>query len=180
MQTILYYFGRFSIILVMAKHRPELVDQSVFIAPNATVVGDVSIGADSSVWFGSVIRGDAEAIRIGQRTNIQDLCVLHADPGYPCVLGDRVTLGHGAIVHGAEVEDDVMIAMRAVVMNGAKIGTGSIIAVGAVVTEGTIVPPNSVVIGIPGKVRRKATEADHERIRHAADHYVEAAVSYRE
>ena len=158
---------------------PDLIAPSAFVAPGATVLGDVTIGEASSIWFGAVIRGDCEAIRIGKRTNIQDLCVLHADPGYPCTLGDGVTVGHGAIVHGATVEDDVMIGMKAVVMNGAKIGRGSIVAVGAIVTEGTEVPPGSVVMGQPAKVKRAAEERDLVRIRHAAEHYVEAAEGYK-
>lgn len=161
------------------KFRPEFVDSTAFIAPGAIVVGNVTIGAASSIWFGAVVRGDTEVILIGEQTNIQDGCVLHADEGFPCTLGDRVTLGHGAIVHGATVEDDCLIGMRAVVMNGAKIGKGSIVAVGSIVTEGTEIPPNSVAIGQPAKVKRATTERDRERIRHAAEHYVGAAKLYR-
>jgi carbonic anhydrase/acetyltransferase-like protein (isoleucine patch superfamily) len=159
--------------------RPKQIDSTAFIAPGAVVVGDVTVGAESSVWFGAVIRGDTEAIRIGRQTNVQDGCVLHADEGFPCTLGDRVTLGHGAIVHGATVEDDCLIGMRAVVMNGAKIGKGSIVAVGSVVTEGTEIPPGSVAIGQPAKVKRVLADRDGERIRHAAEHYVAAAKVYR-
>jgi carbonic anhydrase/acetyltransferase-like protein (isoleucine patch superfamily) len=162
------------------RHRPELIDSTAFIAPGAVVVGDVTIHAESSVWFGAVIRGDTEAIRIGRQTNVQDGCVLHADEGYPCTLGERVTLGHGAIVHGATVEDESLIGMRAVVMNGAKIGKGSIVAVGSIVTEGTEIPPGSIAIGQPAKVKRAVTDRDRERIRHAAEHYVSAAKVYRE
>ena len=158
----------------------DLVDESVFIAPNATVLGDVIVGSESSIWFGAVIRGDTESIRIGNKTNVQDLAVLHADSGFPCVLGDRVTVGHAAIVHGAEVGDDVLIGMQAVVMNGAKIGSGSIIAAGAVVIEGMEVPPGSVVAGIPARVKRETNERDRERIQHAADHYVESGRQYRQ
>jgi carbonic anhydrase/acetyltransferase-like protein (isoleucine patch superfamily) len=160
--------------------RPVLVAPSAFVARGATVLGDVTIGAESSIWFGAVIRGDCEAIRIGKRTNIQDLCVLHADPGYPCTLGDGVTVGHGAIVHGATVEDDVLIGMKAVVMNGAKIGRGSIVAVGAIVTEGMEIPPGSIAMGQPAKVKRPAEERDAVQIRHAAEHYVQAAKGYKE
>jgi carbonic anhydrase/acetyltransferase-like protein (isoleucine patch superfamily) len=160
------------------RHQPELVDRTAFIAPGAVVIGEVTIGAESSVWFGAVVRGDTEAIRIGRQTNVQDGCVLHADAGIPCTLGDRVTLGHGAIVHGASVEDDCLIGMRAVVMNGAKIGRGSIVAVGSVVTEGMEIPPFSVVMGQPAKVRRETTERDRERIRHAAEHYVATGRAY--
>ena len=162
------------------RFRPELVDAGAYIAPDAVVLGDVTIGAGSSVWFGAVIRGDSEAIRIGRDTNVQDGCILHADEGYPCTLGDRVTLGHGAIVHGATVEDECLIGMRAVVMNGARIGRGSIVAVGSVVIEGMEVPPGSVVMGQPAKVRRQVNERDRERIRHAAEHYVAAGKVYRE
>ena len=159
--------------------RPELIDPSAYIAPTAVVLGDVTIGSGSSVWFNAVIRGDAEAIRIGSETNVQDGCVLHADSGFPCTLANRVTVGHGAIIHGATIEDDVLIGMKAVVMNGARIGRGSIVAVGAVVTEGTQVPPGSVAMGQPAKVKREATQKDLERIRHAAEHYIEAAKVYR-
>ena len=158
--------------------RPELVDASVFIAPGAVVLGDVTVGPRSSIWFGAVVRGDTESIRIGSETNVQDLCVLHADEGFPCVLGNRVTLGHAAIVHGAMIEDDALIGMRAVVMNGATIGAGSIVGVGTVVTEGTEVPPGSLVLGTPGRVKRPVTEQDRRRIVHAAGHYVAAARRY--
>lgn len=160
--------------------RPDLIDPTAWIAPTAVVLGDVRIGPESTVWYHAVIRGDTDAIRIGRGTNIQDGCVLHADPGVPCTLGDRVTVGHGAIVHGASVEDDCLIGMRAVVMNGARIGRGSLVAVGAIVTEGTDVPPGSVVMGQPAKVKRQVTDSDLARIRHAAEHYVAAGKMYRE
>ena len=159
--------------------RPELIDPAAYIAPGAVVLGDVTIGGESSVWFNAVIRGDTAAIRIGRQTNVQDGCVLHADEGFPCTLGDRVTLGHGAIVHGATIEDDVMIGMRAVVMNGARIGRGSIVAVGAVITEGTQIPPGSIAMGQPATIKREARDRDLARIQHAAEHYVAAAKVYR-
>ncbi len=162
------------------RFRPEQIHQSVFIAPGAIVLGDVTIGADSSVWYNAVIRGDSDAIQIGMQTNVQDLCLLHADAGFPCVIGNRVTVGHAAIVHGATVEDDVLVGMKAVIMNGARIGTGSIIAVGALITEGTVIPPRSVVMGSPGKIRRQAEPSDGELICHAADHYVEYAKLFRQ
>jgi len=166
-------------VAMSTRFRPEQVDPSAFIAPSAVVLGDVTIGPQASVWFGAVIRGDAEAIRIGRQTNVQDGCVLHADPGLACILGDRVTLGHGAIVHGAVVDDDAMIGIRATVLNGARIGSGSIVGAGAVVTEGSVVPPNSLVLGIPAKVVRETNGQDRERIAHAAKHYVELAEVYR-
>lgn len=158
-----------------ARFRPELIDKSVFIAAGARIVGKVSIGAESSVWFNAVVRGDCEAIGIGRRSNIQDNCVLHADPGVPCTLGDGVTVGHGAVVHGATVEDNCMIGMNAVVMNGARIGANSIVGVGAVVTEGTQVPPGSLVLGVPGRVKRLLEPAEIERNLHSAEHYVASA-----
>lgn len=164
---------------LQTRHRPELVHESAFIAAGAIVIGNVTLGEETSVWFNAVIRGDSEAIIIGAGSNVQDGCILHADPGKPCLLGQRVTLGHGAVVHGAILEDDVLIGMRAVVMNGARIGRGSIVGVGAVVLEGMEVPPGSIVLGTPGKVVRPANERDAERIRHAAEHYIAAAKVYR-
>jgi carbonic anhydrase/acetyltransferase-like protein (isoleucine patch superfamily) len=165
---------------LQTRHRPELVHESAFIAAGAVVIGNVTLAEETSVWFNAVIRGDSEAIIIGAGSNVQDGCILHADPGRPCLLGQRVTLGHGAIVHGAILEDDVLIGMRAVVMNGARIGRGSIVGVGAVVLENMEVPPGSIVLGTPGKVVRSASERDAERIRHAAEHYIAAAKVYRQ
>lgn len=164
---------------LQTRHRPELVHDSAFIAAGAIVIGNVTLAEETSVWFNAVIRGDSEAILIGAGTNVQDGCILHADPGRPCLLGQRVTLGHGAIVHGAVIEDDVLIGMRAVVMNGAKIGRGSIVGVGAVVLENTEVPPGSIVLGTPARVVRATSERDWEKIRHAAEHYMAAAKVYR-
>jgi carbonic anhydrase/acetyltransferase-like protein (isoleucine patch superfamily) len=164
---------------LQTRHRPELVHDSAFIAPGAIVVGNVTLAEETSVWFNAVIRGDSEAILIGAGTNVQDGCILHADPGRPCLLGQRVTLGHGAIVHGAVIEDDVLIGMRAVVMNGAKIGRGSIVGVGAVVLENMEVPPGSIVLGTPARVVRATSERDWEKIHHASEHYISAAKVYR-
>lgn len=159
--------------------RPELIHPSVYLAAGVRIVGDVTIGAESSVWFNAVLRGDVEAIRIGRRTNIQDNCVLHADPGSPCTLGDGVTVGHGAIVHGAQIGDNVLIGMKAVVMNGATVGENSVIGVGCVVLEGMEIPPGSLVMGLPGRIKGALTEEHIERIRHAAQHYVDNARAYQ-
>lgn len=152
---------------------------SAFIASNATLIGRVHVGEESTILFQAVVRGDSEAIIIGDRTNVQDLACLHADPGFPCRLGNRVTIGHGAIVHGATVEDDVLIGIRSVILNGAKIGRNSIVGAGAVVTEGKVIPPRSLVLGVPGKVVREITDEDIAAIEHAANHYVEANRQYR-
>ena len=151
-----------------------------FIAGNATVRGSVTIGERSSIWFGAVVRGDTEVVEIGCRTNVQDLAVLHADPGYPCQLGDDVTVGHSAVVHGAIVESGALIGIRAVVLNGAKIGTGAIVGAGAVVTEGMEVPAGHLAVGVPAKVIRELTSEDSERLTRTAGHYVFAAQAYRE
>lgn len=158
--------------------RREFIAERVFLADTATVVGNVFIGKDASVWFGAVIRGDTDDIRIGEKSNVQDNAVLHADANFPCVVGDRVTIGHSAIVHGALVEDDVLIGMGAIVLNGATIERGSVIAPGSVITEGQVISSQSVVMGVPGKVRRAADDADFERIQHASHHYVELAKNY--
>ena len=159
--------------------RPDQAHPTVFIASGAVVLGDVTLGENSSVWFQAVVRGDTEAIRVGRRTNIQDGVILHADPGFPCILGDGVTVGHRAIVHGANVADNVLIGMGAVVLNAVQIGEYSIVGAGAVIPEGTIVPPRSVVLGVPGIVRRAVDEDDLRQIAHAAEHYVAAAAEYR-
>ena len=160
--------------------RPELIAEDVFVAANATVRGSVAIGEQASVWFGAVVRGDTEAVEIGCRSNVQDLAVLHADPGYPCRLGDEVTVGHAAVVHGATVESGALIGIRAVVLNGAKIGAGAIVGAGAVVTEGMEVPAGHLAVGVPAKVVRELTAADSERLARTAQHYVLAAQAYRE
>ncbi len=160
-------------------HQPNLVNPSAWIAASASVLGHVVIGPQASVWFGAVIRGDVEPIYIGGQTNIQDLACLHADPGKPCRIGERVTVGHGAIVHGATVEDECLIGIRAVVLNDAVIGKHSIIGAGAIVTEGKVIPPRSLVLGMPGRVIREVTKADLERILHGFQHYVDAAANYK-
>ena len=159
--------------------QPDLIDPSVFIAPGARIMGDVTIGAESSVWFNAVLRGDTDAIRVGRRSNLQDGCVLHADAGLPCTIGDGVTVGHLAIVHGATVENNVIIGMGSIVLNGARIGENSIIAAGALVTEGCVIPPNSLAIGMPAKVKRTLSIEEIEHNRHSAAHYVENAQRYR-
>jgi carbonic anhydrase/acetyltransferase-like protein (isoleucine patch superfamily) len=149
-----------------------------WMAPGAVLVGQVTVGAESSVWFGAVIRADRERIIVGQRTNIQDGAVLHSDPGLPLVIGDGVSVGHGAVVHGCEIGDDVLVGMGATVLNGAQLGAGSLIAAGAVILEGTVVPPRSLVAGVPGKVRRSVTDDEFAEIRRNAATYVALAARY--
>jgi carbonic anhydrase/acetyltransferase-like protein (isoleucine patch superfamily) len=165
--------------MIDPKRRDDLIDETAYVAANATVVGNVRIGTQSSVWFGAVVRGDTEEVTIGDRSNVQDLCVLHADPGFPCQIGDDVTIGHAAVIHGATVEDGAMIGIRAVVLNGAVISKGALVGAGAVVTEGTVIPPGHLAIGIPAKVFKELTPEQISRVTRAAKHYVEAASEYR-
>lgn len=156
---------------------PELISPRAWIAPSADVVGRVRVGDESSIWYGAVVRGDLELIEIGDGTNVQDLSLLHTNAGVACRLGDRVTVGHGAIVHGAVVEDDVLIGMRAVVLNHARIGSGSFVAAGSLIPEGMEVPPGWLAWGSPAKLIRPVDETLTQRIREAADHYREIARS---
>lgn len=159
-------------------HQPELISESAYVAPNATLIGAVHVEDEACILFGAVLRGDCEPIAIGKQSNIQDLCCLHADPGFPCSVGDRVTVGHGAIIHGATVEEECLIGIRAVLLNGCVIGKGSVIAAGSLVPEGKVIPPNSVALGVPAKVIREATEKDREMIQRGWQHYVETAKTF--
>jgi len=148
----------------------------VFVAPTATVVGDVVLGEGSSVWYGAVLRGDVGSIRIGQRTNIQDLCVLHlTGGGPPIVLGDEVTVGHRAILHGVTVEDRCLIGMGSILLDGCVIGEETLVAAGSIVLEGTRVPPRSFLAGVPAKVKGPIPDAVHARLRESAEGYVRLA-----
>lgn len=146
---------------------------TAFVDESAQVIGDVEIGDDSSIWMNVVLRGDVHWIRIGARTNVQDGCVLHGmRETHPTRLGDEVTVGHGALLHGCTIEDRCLIGMGAIVLNGATVGTGSIIAAGTLVAEGTEIPPRSLVMGSPGRVRRATTDDDAASIRRYAENYV--------
>lgn len=150
---------------------PE-IDETAWIAPTATVIGRARLGARSSVFYGAVVRGDTDAISLGEGSNLQDNVVVHADAGIPTTIGAGVSVGHGAVLHGCTIEDDCLIGMSATVLNGAVIGAGSLVAAGAVVLEGTIVPPGSLVAGVPAKVRRELTDDERARIRRNADTYL--------
>ena len=161
-------------LIPFEEHTPRLAE-GAWVAPNATLLGAVSLGAEASVWYGTVVRADLERIEIGPGGNVQDGCVLHADPGFPTVLGAGVSVGHRAVVHGCLVEEDSLVGMGAVLLNGARVGRGSLIAAGTVLLEGTSVPPGSLVAGVPGKVRRALTEEERESLRATAAHYRELA-----
>jgi carbonic anhydrase/acetyltransferase-like protein (isoleucine patch superfamily) len=144
---------------------------SVFIADTATVIGDVSLGDHSSVFFGSVLRADINTITVGERSNIQDLCCLHVGDEYPCIVGNDVVVGHNVVLHGCTVEDAVLVGIGAIVLNGAKIGYGSIIGAGTLITRGTVVPPYSLVLGSPGKVVKAITEDEVKNTISMAEKY---------
>jgi carbonic anhydrase/acetyltransferase-like protein (isoleucine patch superfamily) len=135
-----------------------------WVAPTAVVVGQVTLEEDVSVWFGATVRGDNEPIRIGARTNIQENCVLHVDPGFPMVIGEECTIGHLAMLHGCHIGRGALIGIGAIVLNGARVGAGSIVGAGALIPEGKEIPPNSVVFGTPGKVAREVSDKDRARI----------------
>jgi len=152
---------------------------SAFVAESCILRGDITVGAESSLWFHVVVRGDLAPVRIGARSNVQDGCVLHVDLDCPVEIGDDVTLGHGAIVHGARIANEVLVAMRATVLSGAVVGRHSIIGAGAVVTERAVIPEGSLVLGVPGKVVRAVTPGEIERILANARSYVAHSAAYR-
>jgi carbonic anhydrase/acetyltransferase-like protein (isoleucine patch superfamily) len=155
------------------------VDPSAYVDLSAQVIGDVHIGAESSVWMNVVIRGDVHWIRVGARTNVQDGTVVHVQGGtHPTTIGDEVTIGHGAIVHGCTIADRCLIGMGAILLNGVKVGSESIVAAGSLVPEGFVVPPRSLVMGSPAKVRRELTEAEAAGIRVYAANYVANRLDY--
>lgn len=161
-------------VLQANDHTPS-IDPTAFVADNATVAGNVTIGPQASIWFGTVIRSEYAAVTIGAQTNLQDLTVVHTDPAFPVTIGDRVTVGHRVVLHGCRVDDDALIGMGAVVMNGAVIGEGAVVAAGAVVTEGTQVPPRTIAMGVPAKVvERQVPEIPRPNVAgyvHLADVY---------
>jgi len=150
----------------------------LFMAGNATVTGDVTIGNHVGIWFGAVIRADKDRIIIGDRSNIQDNCVVHTSKGFPVTIGSDVSVGHGAILHGCTIDNRVLVGMGAILLNGAKVGNGSIIGAGTVVTEGKDIPPNSVVIGVPGKIIKQTDPDQQQHILTNAASYVELAREY--
>ncbi|KNB53842.1 gamma carbonic anhydrase family protein [Streptomyces caatingaensis] len=156
------------------------IDPGAFTAPTSVVLGDVTLAAGSSVWYHAVLRGDGGPITLGAGSNVQDNCTVHVDPGFPVTVGERVTVGHNAVLHGCTVEDDVLVGMGATVLNGARIGAGSLVAAQALVPEGMDVPPGSLVAGVPAKVRRELTAEERERIRANAAVYEELAKTHRE
>lgn len=155
------------------------IDSSAYIHPLAAIIGDVTLGPRVSVWPTAVIRADTDTISIGADTNVQDGAVLHVDRGFPLVVGARVSIGHRAVLHGATVEDDCLIAMGAILLNGVVVGAGSLVGAGAVCREGMRIPPRSVVLGVPARVAREATSEITERIRRTMEGYQSLQAEYR-
>lgn len=155
------------------------IDPSAFIHPAAVVTGDVTLGARVSVWPTAVLRGDSDSITVGDDSNVQDGAVVHADDNLPTIIGKRVAIGHRAIVHGSIIDDDCLIAMGAILLNGVRVGSGSIVGAGAVCREGMQIPPNSLVLGLPAKIVRETTPGDRDRIRKTVDAYLELQNRYR-
>ncbi|WP_274555660.1 gamma carbonic anhydrase family protein [Streptomyces spiramyceticus] len=156
------------------------IDPAAFAAPTSVVIGDVTLSAGASVWYHTVLRADCGPIVLGADSNIQDNCTVHVDPGFPVTVGDRVSVGHNAVLHGCTVEDDVLVGMGATVLNGAHIGAGSLIAAQALVPQGMRVPPGSLVAGVPAKVKRELTDEEREGIKLNAAMYLELAKGHRE
>lgn len=162
------------------KGKSPLIDESVFIADGAVIIGDVIIGKDSNIWFNSVIRGDVNYIKIGERTNIQDGCILHVTTvKYPLIIGDDVTVGHGAILHGAVIHSKCLIGMGAIVLDGAEVNPYSLVAAGSLVRQGFVVPEGTLVAGVPARVVRELTEDEKRMIEMSAIHYVELSKEYK-
>jgi carbonic anhydrase/acetyltransferase-like protein (isoleucine patch superfamily) len=155
------------------------IHATAFVHSLAYVAGDVTLGPRVSVWPFASIRGDSDVVTIDEDTNVQDGCVIHVDDGVPCHIGKRVGIGHRAIVHGAVIENDVLIAMGAGLLNGVRVSSGSIIGAGAVVREGFVVPPNSLVVGVPGRIVRETTMAERDRIARTVESYIELQTRYR-
>jgi len=167
-----------ALIVPIAGSTPS-VPASAWVAPNATLVGSVTLGERASVFYGAVLRADVDAISVGEGSNLQDNVVVHCDAGKPTTIGANVSVGHAAVLHGCTVEDGVLIGMGATVLNLAVIGAGSLVAAGAVVLEGTVVPPGSLVAGVPAKVRRELTDEERAGIRENAARYLEYAEVHR-
>lgn len=154
------------------------IHETAFVAPNATVLGNVTVEAEASIWFGAVVRAEMDTVTIGARSNVQDGAIVHVDEGYPVRIGRNVTVGHRAVVHGATVEDDCIVGIGAILLNGSRIGRGSIVGAGALVPENKEFPPHSVLMGVPAKVIKTLSPEQAARVAAGADHYVEYGAAY--
>jgi carbonic anhydrase/acetyltransferase-like protein (isoleucine patch superfamily) len=156
------------------------VKESVFLATNSLIIGDVTIDEDSSIWFGSVLRGDMNFIKIGKKTNVQDNCTIHVtNDTSPTIIGEKVTIGHNAVVHGCKIENKCLIGINSTILDDSTIGEGSIIGAGTVIPPNTEIPKRSLVIGVPGKIVRKTTDEEYKMIIERSKHYVEFSKNYK-
>ncbi|BBJ39190.1 gamma carbonic anhydrase family protein [Streptomyces antimycoticus] len=168
-----------ALIMGIGGKEPQIAPEA-FVAPTSVVIGEVVLAAGSSIWYQAVLRGDGGPIVLGADSNIQDNCTVHVDPGFPVSIGERVSVGHNAVVHGCTVEDDVLIGMGATVLNGARVGAGSLVAAQALVPQGMEIPPGSLVAGVPARVKRPLTDEEREGIKLNAQVYADRAKQYRE
>tara|TARA_B110000503_G_scaffold34861_2_gene56883 strand:- start:11139 stop:11663 length:525 start_codon:yes stop_codon:yes gene_type:complete len=168
------------VIYSLGDKQVTLVGSGHFIAPNAVLIGDVTLQENASVWFGCVLRGDADHIEIGAGSNVQDGTVMHADPGYPLTLGKNVTVGHNAMLHGCTIGDGSLVGINAVVLNGAKVGRGCLIGANALVTEGMEIPDGSLVLGSPAKIKSQLSDEQQKGLLLSAEHYVQNGQRFTE
>ncbi|MER2600230.1 MAG: gamma carbonic anhydrase family protein [Caldilineales bacterium] len=166
-------------MILDTQHHPEQIHPSAFVAQGAVIVGNVTLAAQSSVWFNATLRGDSEAVIVGPRSNIQEGCILHADPGFPAVIGEGVTVGHGAVIHGARIGDNCLIGIRAVLLNGVEVGEHSLVGAGALLTEGKQFPAGVLILGVPARVVRALTAQEIEANRQSAQRYTERATAFQ-
>lgn len=167
------------ILIREIKEKKPQIDNSVFIAPGSQIMGEVTIKKNASIWYNAVLRGDIGPITIGEMTNIQENSSLHIDYGYPLILGNKITVGHGAILHGCTINENCLIGMGSTILNDVVIGKNSIVGAGALVTEGTEIPPESLVVGVPGKVIRKLKKEETEKITKSAEEYFQLAQEHK-
>lgn len=167
-------------IIDLGDKKLKTVDDNFWIAPNASVIGDVNLERDASIWFNAILRADNEPITIGEGSNVQDGAIIHTDPGYACNIGKKVTVGHMAMLHGCSIGDGSLIGIGSVVLNGAKIGRNCIIGSKALVTEGMEVPDGSMVLGIPGKIKKTLTEEEQSVVPLGAEHYINNYKKYKQ
>jgi carbonic anhydrase/acetyltransferase-like protein (isoleucine patch superfamily) len=157
-----------------------VLGQGAWVAETAVVIGDVTLGENASIWYGAVLRGDSEKIRVGRNTNIQDNSVIHVDSGgFPTNVGDDVTVGHAVVLHGCTIRSGALIGIGAIVLNGAEVGEGSLIAAGSLISPGTKIPPGVLAMGAPCRVKRELTEAEKQELRESPPHYVQLAREHR-
>lgn len=163
---------------INAVYHPEYIHPTAYVSPNVTIIGDVHIAAEASIWFGCVLRGDNAPITIGARTTVQDLTVIHADEGEPCTLGEGVTVGHRAVLHSATIEDGALVGIGAIVLNGALVGQEALVGASALVSEGMVIPPRHLALGIPARVVRELSDEEVEHARTLTAHYVAQARAF--